>query len=283
MQFAALDVETANEDLASICQIGVAEYEGPSLIREWKSYIDPEDDFSAFNCSIHDIDESRVAGAPTFPAVWDLLNTLLSDRVVCSHTSFDSASVRRACAKYNLAEPACFWLDTARVARRAWPQFAHGGYRLKDLAKFLGISFVHHDALEDAKASAQVLLSAVQETKIDILGWLDRVKRPLDLTADSGIAQEGNPDGSLFGDIVVFTGALRLRRHEAAEIAARAGCAVRESVTERTTVLVVGDQDIKRLAGHQKSSKHRKAEALILKGQQLRILCESDFRTLVGI
>ena len=45
-------------------------------------------------------------------------------------------------------------------------------------------------------------------------------------------------------------------------------------------MLVVGDQDIKKLAGHEKSSKHRKAEALILAGQSIRILRETDFKEL---
>ena len=44
---------------------------------------------------------------------------------------------------------------------------------------------------------------------------------------------------------------------------------------------MVGDQDIKRLAGHEKSSKHRKAKELIEKGMPIRILKESDFKELV--
>ncbi len=84
-------------------------------------------------------------------------------------------------------------------------------------------------------------------------------------------------------EVLVFTGALNLQRRDAAALAARAGCTVKENVTEGTTLLIVGDQDIKRLAGHEKSSKHRKAEGLILKGQQLRILCESDFKVLVEL
>lgn len=282
MSFIAFDVETANEDLASICQIGLASYEGTSLTREWKSYVDPEDDFSGFNISIHGIDESMVAGAPTFARLWDWLNSALAGRVICSHTSFDRTSLKRACAKYHLAEPACIWLDTARVARRAWPQFAYGGYRLKDLAKFLSYSFAHHDALEDAKAAARVLLAAIEQTGLDLQCWLKRVEQPLDLTTGV-IAREGKPDGALFAEVIVFTGALSLKRREAAELAAQAGCTVKDSVTEGTTLFVVGDQDIRRLAGHEKSSKHRKAEGLILKGQQLRILCESDFKVLVGL
>jgi DNA polymerase-3 subunit epsilon len=66
-------------------------------------------------------------------------------------------------------------------------------------------------------------------------------------------------------------------RREAADAAAAAGCRVDEGVTKHTTMLVVGDQDLKRLAGHEKSSKHTKAEMLIQKGQPIRILGEGDF------
>jgi DNA polymerase-3 subunit epsilon len=44
---------------------------------------------------------------------------------------------------------------------------------------------------------------------------------------------------------------------------------------------VVGDQDIAKLAGREKSSKHRKAEELSLAGKPIRIICERDFQELV--
>jgi DNA polymerase-3 subunit epsilon len=47
-------------------------------------------------------------------------------------------------------------------------------------------------------------------------------------------------------------------------------------------MLVVGDQDVRKLAGHEKSSKHVKAEQLIAKGQSIRILGESDFLRIVS-
>ena len=83
--------------------------------------------------------------------------------------------------------------------------------------------------------------------------------------------------------MLVFTGALTLLRSEAADLAAAVGCEVDKGVTRRTTLLVVGDQDVQRLAGHQKSSKHRKAEQLIQAGQSIRIMRETDFRELVKL
>ena len=64
-------------------------------------------------------------------------------------------------------------------------------------------------------------------------------------------------------------------------MAAQFGCQVVPSVTESTTILVVGNQDIKKLAGNEKSSKHRKAEMLIGKGYNIRILTENDFMEFV--
>ena len=53
---------------------------------------------------------------------------------------------------------------------------------------------------------------------------------------------------------------------------------VNATVTNHTTHLVVGDQDHSVLAGHTKSSKHRKAEQMCDAGHQIRIMSEAEFR-----
>jgi len=45
LNFVAFDVEKANTDRTSICQIDIAKFSGGKLIDEWSSLIDPEDDF----------------------------------------------------------------------------------------------------------------------------------------------------------------------------------------------------------------------------------------------
>ena len=52
---------------------------------------------------------------------------------------------------------------------------------------------------------------------------------------------------------------------------------------KNSLTLVIGDQDTTKLAGHEKSSKHRKAEELITKGQHIKIIGESDFKAMVRI
>lgn len=47
--------------------------------------------------------------------------------------------------------------------------------------------------------------------------------------------------------------------------------------------MVVGDQDISTLAGHDKSTKHRRAEKLLREGHKIKILGETAFLKLIAI
>ena len=285
MEFVAIDVETANADLSSICQIGIAKYSNGELIDEWCSLINPEDYFDFLNVSIHGITENDVKDSLKLPEVRSTLQVYMDNAVCVSHTHFDRVSITRAFSKYGMEPLDAMWLDSARVARRTWEQFARSGYGLSNICEHIGYEFRHHDALEDAKASGQVILTAIRQTGIGLDEWLKRVDQPIDpskSSSGSAVRREGDPEGDLYGEVLCFTGALEISRNEAADLAARIGCAVVPGVTKETTLLVVGDQDIKKLAGKDKSSKHRKAEELISKGQVIRIVKESDFKALVS-
>ncbi len=283
MKFVSIDVETANADLASICQLGIVIFHDEQIVEIWETYINPEDEFDSLNVSIHGIDEKTVLSAPTFPDIFQDVRLRLEDQVVVSHMPFDRIAIGQVIEKYDLSTFPCNWLDSARVARRTWTEFAYSGYGLKNLSEKLGIEFKHHNAAEDARAAGEILLKASQETSISINAWFDRVKKPIfNQSYTEKTKREGNPDGHLYGEVVVFTGELTLPRSQAADLASRSGCQVNPSVTESTTILVVGNQDVRRLAGHEKSSKHRKAEVLIGKGNNIRILTENDFIKLVS-
>ncbi len=58
------------------------------------------------------------------------------------------------------------WTNSVTVARQAWPALkGAGGHGLANLKNHLGLEFHHHDAGEDARASATVILRAE-----DVLG-----------------------------------------------------------------------------------------------------------------
>lgn len=150
MRFIAIDVETANADLASICQIGIAHFENGQFIEKWECLVDPEDDFDDVNISIHGIDESMVVGAPKFPSLVETLVQKFTGTIVVCHTPYDQSAIRCVFSKYRIECPTITWLDSARVVRRTWLDLAQRGYGLAPVAERLGIPFQHHNAAEDA-------------------------------------------------------------------------------------------------------------------------------------
>jgi DNA polymerase-3 subunit epsilon len=281
MNFVALDFETANADLSSICQVGLVTFRDGKAAETYSTLVDPCDYFDLINVGIHGIDEAKVKGAPQFQNIYPELSARMSGALVVCHTLFDRAAMRQASTKHRLADVNCQWLDTTRVVRRAWSQYARSGYGLGKITRDLGIAFNHHDAAEDARATGMVLLKAMQETGMSLEEWVARSAQPLS-PRQHRITRQGDEEGPLVGEVAVFTGALSMPRREAANLAARAGCEVEGGVTKDTTLLIVGNQDVRLLApGQSKSSKHVKAEALITTGQPIRILRESDFLELV--
>ena len=169
LTFNAIDVETANSDRASICQIGIAHVRDGQIKDEWKTLVNPKDYFT--HTSIHGISESDVEYSPTLPKVHDELHDRLRGSVLVSHTSFDRTAFEQAMGKHDLEQLQVTWLDSRMIARRAWPR-QKNGYSLESLTEELGIPFRHHDALEDAKTAAKIVLRACASTGKDIEDWL---------------------------------------------------------------------------------------------------------------
>ncbi len=69
LTFNSIDVETANANRASICQIGIAHVQDGEIQDQWQTLIDPEDWFDPWNVDIHGIDEDAVKNSPTLPEV----------------------------------------------------------------------------------------------------------------------------------------------------------------------------------------------------------------------
>ena len=283
--FIALDVETANADFASICSIGLVHFREGHVFKSLTILVDPEDEFDPINISIYGITPEIVVGKPTMAKVFPAIAPSLADVVVVHHSPFDKTAMRRAAAKYGVEELPCVWLDTLRVARRAWHHLAEdgNGYGLARLAQEFQIEFNHHDAAEDARAAGLLLHHAMSSSGLGLVEWIDRVEQPVFGGERGKHARQGNAAGPLSGEEIAFTGTLQMPRAKAAEMAAKAGCDIADSVTKRTTILVVGDVDLRATRGNERSAKHRKAEQLILAGSALRIVGESDFLRMIDV
>jgi DNA polymerase-3 subunit epsilon len=165
IRFIAVDVETAGYDSASICQIGLAVVGFDNAIATFSSYIDPCTLFAAGNTRLHGIDAETVKNAPNFKDVLPDLRQILEAYPLVQHSRFDEKAFDAACRLAGHPVLRSVWTDSVAVARKAWPELrGNGGHGLANLKKVLGLRFRHHDAGEDARAAAQVVLKAETHT-----------------------------------------------------------------------------------------------------------------------
>ena len=171
--FSAIDVETANADPSSICEIGVVHIRCGVVESQWSKLINPCVPFNENNTSVHGITEQSVQTSPTLQECYFELSRQLNGRILVSHTDFDRVALEDAAHKYGLPPIQATWLDSALVARRAWPhRYGARGWSLAAVAGWLGIRFQHHVAVEDARAAAEIVLLACNRKQLSIEDWI---------------------------------------------------------------------------------------------------------------
>jgi DNA polymerase-3 subunit epsilon len=266
VDFVVIDVETACSRVSSICQIGIVGFRDGVEVFAYETLVDPCDEFSAFNTRIHGLCSDHVMNQPTFAHIHATVDAHLSGRITVAHSFFDKGALAAACRVHDRAPIETRWLDSVRVAKRAWPELP--SHRLNVLTRFLGVRHKHHDALSDARAAGMVIVRAIDHTGIDLAGWLAPTSRAA-----------AAPDGPLKGQRVAILGAPC--DGVLAHWLAQSGARVVASVGVKSTMLVVSnDQPYGRFA--HASPAYRRAEELRRAGATLEIVAEDALRARIA-
>ncbi len=310
MTFVAIDFETANGRRGSACSVGWAVVQD-NLIRESGSQlIDPQipaSEWGGFNIGLHGIRPSDVVGAPVFVDVWAHLTAIANGRPFLAHYAvFDVGVIREEHGRFDLPLKPFRYTCSARLAQAAWPGLL--SVSLPVVADWLGIELDHHDARSDAETAAKIAVRAVQQLEAtDLASAIERARlrwgevrgvadwtgfgsspivglKTLDQEYEAlGIRRGTDPSHPLFGQVVVFTGALQtMTRGEAHRRLYEAGGIPGNSVTRQTKMLVSGDQDLRRFApGAAQSAKFQKAQQIRDSGCEIELVGEDDFLRLL--
>ncbi len=269
--FVVIDVETACARVSSICQIGIVGFRGGAEVFAYETLVDPCDEFAAFNTRIHGLCADHVMNQPTFADVHATVHAHLGGRIVVAHSMFDKGALAAACRVHDRPAIEATWLDSVRIAKRAWPDLP--SHRLNALARFLGLKHRHHDALSDARAAGLVVARAIEYTGIELSGWMKPVGQSI-------AAPKPAPDGPLKGQRIAILGAAR--HGPLAAWLAAAGGRVMASVGNSTTLLVVSnDQPYGRFV--HASPAYKRAEELRSTGRSIEIVEEDEMRRRVAL
>jgi len=164
MDFTAIDFETANSSRASACALGLVQVKAGKVIAEQAWLIDPQQRFDGMNIAIHGITPSMVNGKPTFPELWTTLKPLLQGQIIVAHNAAFDMSVLRYCLDdAGLTYPEFKYLCTCQLGKKILPDLS--SHKLNIMSEHFGIALKHHDALDDARAAAAILLKLLEQER----------------------------------------------------------------------------------------------------------------------
>ncbi|MDJ0321607.1 exonuclease domain-containing protein [Pseudarthrobacter sp. PS3-L1] len=324
LDFTAIDFETANGFRGSPCSVGLSKVRNGVVVEEASWLMMPperHDRFDHHNVRIHGITPASVAGSPRFGELFPEIGAFIGSDILAAHNAaFDLGVIRSALEVSGLPGPAYDYVCTVVLSRRCYSLVSNS---LPFAAREAGVPLVnHHDAAEDARACAGILVDIAARNGANSIGELylslgltmphqpafdpgRDVLSKATLTAlaaldtpttvrayMSGWPEEGanpapnldaEPGHPLFGQTVVFTGEMSMRRPEAKELSAGLGATPESRVTGRTTVLVVGDGfDAGDLRSGRLTGKARRVLELHEKGQQIEVVSEGEFLQMVA-
>lgn len=159
--FVAMDFETANHDASSACALGVVCVRGLSVVNsEYYLIKPPTDNFEIYNTNVHGITYDDVKNCNDFTSLYDnLMGYILNSRYVISHNASFDMNVLRGCIDfYDLEQPEFIYLDSIDVTA----PMRDCKNSLAACAVFFDIKVEqHHNALSDAMACAEIVVSSI--------------------------------------------------------------------------------------------------------------------------
>jgi len=300
LNFVGLDVETANSQRGSICSIGLAVVEDGQVVHteSWLTRPPGELDwFDRFNIGLHGITPAMVKDAPPFSErIGQVLEVVGDLPVVAHNAAFDICAIRQGCDEDELDWPELTYGCTLVLSRRILNLLS---YRLPVVCAELGIPLLdHHQAGTDATAAALIALElahlqhadslddlaagvAVRLGKLGGHAWAGCAHFWSQIEgAGYGQTPDASPDADrghpLYGQTMVFTGGMALRREDAWAAVASLGATPQKNVTKRTTMLVIGDGFTGNCVEDFHTGKAVKAVHWQAKGHTIEVLTEGD-------
>ncbi|POH59014.1 exonuclease domain-containing protein [Arthrobacter glacialis] len=297
ISFTAIDFETANNYRASACAVGLTKVRAGKVTEQASWLMKPlpgYEEFHSVNVGIHGITAAQVRNMPDWRGIYGpMMDFIGGDALVGHNVSFEKSVISKANEACGLPAPDLDFHCTLTLAKKHL-ELAH--YTLSDVVGALELpAFNHHDAGDDARASALIALELARRNGATTMGELwpapgaraaakqpsylsaGYTRRLADLPAANAMA---NPHGPLFGQTIVFSGDLSaMPRDQAQDVAAAKGATIANSTTKKVTMVVCAGLGS---GGRLPSAKVKRAHELAAAGQDIQVVSEQQFLRLLA-
>ncbi len=280
--FVVIDIETTGLDctLDEIIEVSAIKVIDGKKTDSFTSLIKPSFEIPDFIEKLTGITNEMLLSAPSINEIIPKFYAFIENSILVGHNvtfdiNFLYDNIYRLTGKYVSND----YLDTMRMSRRLFPFLQN--HKLETISfLFKTNNSPAHRSLLDCEATLDCynyMEKYIFDLGIDV-GKLFTPKhnklKAIDVVSQNETYDTTHP---FFGKVCVFTGALSIPRQQAMQLIANVGGINGDNVTKQTNYLVMGNNDYCPTIKEGKSTKQKKAEALILDGQDLQIITETTF------
>lgn len=157
-RYVAIDFEKLDTLPSSVCSVGVAVIENNQITDTFYSLVCPPSKNENYYCvQTHGLHYKDVKNAPKFPQIWKKVDKIINGCPVIAHNYGVERGCINACNEYYETEYNYDYICTLALSRKYLSHLPSKGLDLvcEDLDYKMGY---HHNALDDAIASAEVFL-----------------------------------------------------------------------------------------------------------------------------
>lgn len=286
--YSIIDIETTglDPDYDYILEISAIKVKNNKIEDTFSSLVKYSENISDFITELTGITNEMVSNAPSLKNVLTNFINFIKDDILIGHNiNFDINFLYDNCLK-ELKKPLTNdFVDTLRISRRLNKEMIH--HTMSDLLNLYNIDNSNqHRALNDCEYTFEIYNKMKNDiiqkyTSIDEFIKTQGIKfKAKDIKTT---AEQFDIDNPFYNKQIVFTGTLiEMTRKEAMQLVANVGGINSDNVNKNTNFLILGIQDYKKIK-NKKSNKIKKAEELILKGYDLKIISENTFYDIMNI
>lgn len=288
--YVMIDIETTGFDptYCEIIEISAIKYSSSQQVESFSTLVKPDNQVDDYITNLTGITNEMLENAPDISTSIKNFYDFIGDNILVGYNvNFDVNFLYDNLLKYHNLYLKNSFIDVLRIARRFLPNLEN--HRKDTVANHYKISNEgSHRATRDCEITNEIF-SLLKEDIIQSGVSIEDFKKLYTKNKNSFSSKDISTENSnfdtshpLYGKTCVFTGTLeKMLRKDAMQLVVDLGGSVGDNVTKKTNFLILGNNDFCKSIKDGKSSKQKKAEALILKGQDLEILSENVFYELV--
>lgn len=297
-EYVVIDVETTglNPSYDFIIELSAVKIKNNAIIDTFSTLVKPdealyEDESSNeyyvddFITELTGITNEMLKNAPYISDVLEQFLSFVGNSIIIGHNvNFDINFIYDNVLEILKRDFSNDFVDLLRISRKVFPDFEN--HKLSTLADNFKVEVershrAEYDCITTFKCF-EFCRNYVEKNQIDIQPYY--VGKHLNLNEIHANVTEFDETHPLYKKHVIFTGTLeKMSRKDAAQIVVNFGGILENGVTKKTNYLVLGNNDYCKTIKDGKSTKQKKAETLILKGQDLQIIPEDIFYELIEV